>query len=665
MALGSEKEIFALLDDTKKSYEQKAEDESVHCAMGVAYFSGLQWHVPGRRIGERYLNSDGRLALNYNPSSPQIRVMDNFTTQFTQLTEASTFPVTLPVQVKPFDHDITTGANELAQIVRQVIEREKPFWRADQAARHANFMSSITGGWLIVVELARETADVDGRTIGDWTLRWRTCPATDLILEVHREDVDLRDHDLVILKQIWTLPKLRRMYGIEIDPNDATPIKDLAEQYLKANRISGNRLYRDYREHSEKPGVCVYQMHHKSDPMSGRFDQMCVVMEGNPGGEYRSKTLLNSDDMESPFGFDGLPMALVNYFKRVGSPIGNGATHQMMSDQDRQNLSATLYTLGLAHSAVPTWLIDTRVVSRDQFSGTIGNGIGSPIFYRGRPTNEAAQPPTSIRTADPSPAHLQIMDRIPEQARNKVHRSALHMGIGKSHVPDTTTERLLDESGKVLDEVVETHASIYADLYRVSIGTVRKAIDTGAPTMLRRWSENGFTAEHLMVFKRMDAHRFGLEINVPREAVRMRSSLEKERNIVSAVSLNNPLITNHEARYALAMDAQSPITQADNRVIQFAQRSAERVLAGQEWEPMPEIDHDIVLYVFRQALYSYDGEDRDAKARLIRAIKAQSSVRNDELTAAQTIQNGGQPPGPVQSGVDLSGLTAEMEMNAA
>lgn len=654
-------EAVEAVDRLKRSYEKKARQESLHAAIGAAYFSGLQWYSPQNSFRSGSLTAGGQHQLNYTPTSAQIRVMDNFTTQFTQLTEAGTFPIDLPVSVRPWDHDVNTGSVELSHIVRNLVEREKSIWGSVDAARYANFMSSIMGGYLIVLELAQEKSVIDGEEVPDWSLRWRTCPATDLLLDPANDMPNLRSHDEVCVRYVWSLRKLRRLYGIEIEPDNAAKIGELVPDYVKAAEISGGRLFKDYAQFSETKGVIIHQIHRKTDPLSKRFDKMHIVMDGVPGGqEYREPVVLNEEDDESPYGYDGLPITLINYFQRVGSPIGDGATHQIMSDQDRMNLSTTLYTLGLAHSAAPTWLIDTRGISREQFNQQIGNTIGGPLFYRGRPRTEGMEPPTSIRTADPSAGHLQVMDRIPESARNKVHRSALHLGQGKSHVPDVTTNRLLQESDKVLSRIVEQHSASYGDIVRVAIGTMRMALAKGSPSMLRRWVEDGFTEEQLVQFNKMDPIKLGLDITIPRESIRMRSPEEKKQEILAVMGSNNPILSNEESRYALATDAQSPLTTADSRLIAFASRSAERILAGQEWKAMPEVDHQMILYVFRQALYNYNGTDPEAKDRIQRAIGIQSEQRDKEIMKAQAMQQGGAEQQTQPTGVDLSALAEQV-----
>lgn len=178
--------------------------------------------------------------------------------------------------------------------------------------------------------------------------------------------------------------------------------------------------------------------------------------------------------------------------------------------------------------------------------------------------------------------------------------------------------------------------------------------------MLRRWVEDGFTEEQLVQFNKMDPIKLGLDITIPRESIRMRSPEEKKQEILAVMGSNNPILSNEESRYALATDAQSPLTTADSRLIAFASRSAERILAGQEWKAMPEVDHQMILYVFRQALYNYNGTDPEAKDRIQRAIGIQSEQRDKEIMKAQAMQQGGAEQQTQPTGVDLSALAEQV-----
>lgn len=660
------KQVRELVKERRESSQTSRQANAEYAAAGVAYFNGKHWRAPNKRFdrtpGEKF-------KTNYDPNSRNMRVTDNFVTPLTELAFAATHPLQLPIDVTPFEHDITPKSRSLALLCEQLLRRELGPMHSIDAIQNSNFMAAITGGWLIVLELNRRMLrggnDRSPVTLGDWSIHWRTCPATDLILDPANSNRNLALHEEVMIQQVYTARKFNDLFGdkVRVNADDAATIGQLVPEYAKTGQIDDSTLYAHYLRHSKTKGVMVYFMYRKSNPGSDRFDEWYIVADvPMSDGRQRELRLINTNEIQNPFGAHGLPIGLVNYYLRPGHVVGRGATHQMMGVQDLHNLSTTLYTLGLAFSAVPQWIIDKRTMSQEEYERQTGNGIGQPIFYRSlTSTPGKTMPPQSIRTADPSPAHLERMRELPLRARDSVHRSALHQGIGKSHVPDVTTQALLRETDKVPTILVEEQARVYADLLRVSLGTMRRAVDAGGASMLARWSKRGFRAEDLVTFKELDPDFINLDVRVPRDAIRPRSPFQRRQEIVEAADPQLGLLTRDEANYALAVDAEMPLTSYLRDAVAAAQRAAQRIIAGEEWEGLPAIDHSMYLSAFRHAMNNLSDREESARQRLARAIQTQRRMRADEAAEEQALTDGTQASTPPRAG----GLSATSLVNPA
>jgi len=414
MSILDQKQISELITTRKHESDIQRADLARFQAKGISYFVNRHWVRTQRSYKSK--SNGTSLAVDYSPESRSIRVTDNIITVFTQLAEASTHPFAIPVRIRPYFGDISSESLARARASEIVIESDFDNAKRLSAITQANFLASILGSHLIVLELVRSN--------NEWSVHWRPSPSIDLMLDPAFKSPELQEHEEVVLKQIYTLPKLKAFYGIEVrNKDDAPTVGQLATDQITAGEISGGAIFSEYVQNSRTKAVEIYQIHRKSDSTYDRFDEFHVYWNNPDTGKIEPI----SEELESqpnPFGFDGLPIGLINYHSRPNTPFGQGVTHQMIPNQDLINLHETIYTRQAQLSASPTWIFDKK--TRPDIEGGLSNRVPGMIFFSSGTQQERRVPPTSIRTADPYPGHIDRSRELKQEARMKSHRSQLN-----------------------------------------------------------------------------------------------------------------------------------------------------------------------------------------------------------------------------------------------
>lgn len=666
-------EIIGLIADLKEASAEQMSVQAKFQSKGAAYFAGNHWS----RKKKRRSNNFGEVEVDYNPDSTALRVIDNVVTSLAQLSEAATHPFALPVRVRPFDGDMNPQSLGKARAAEFVFEADDRESRRLPSVAYGNFMANIVGSHLIGLTIDRfgrvgSAKDDAGKLIelDEWLVRWCSMPSLSLMLDPGVSSPDLRDHEQVGVRQIFNVRKFEATFGRVINATDRdrlSTIGTLAQNLITVGSASGGSLYGEYIEQSKQKGVEVFFVHRKSGRARDRYDEMYAYWENPKTGELEPVTE-ESEDAVNPFGYDGLPYALMNYHQRPGTPFGAGATHMMIGPQDNINLHATIFTRGLAYSSIPTWVIDRRT----KHKWVTGNRIGGTITFLSGNQHEKVFAPQSIRTADPNPAHIERVNAFKESARTNVHRSPINQGLTKSHVPDASNQAALNESNSVPNIIVEQFAKVIADLHLVELGTKVNAVKSGSLGMIKRWQARGMTQEDFFALRQIDSVEINLKLRIEKDAIRPRAPQSRRAEIMDAANPAVGLLSPIEARRALAADAEMPLTGYDLKFDRFSQKAVERVIAGEDWEA-PRFgrakEHEWMILAFSEALVSINDGDDAVDGRLRKAIEAHSRLQQELAQNEAALQNpqsgvSATAPPPESGGVDLAGASPNLRLSA-
>lgn len=588
---------------TRQTAAPLRDELSRKIAVGHCYHEGIHWlqeiQVQPGRYGYR------RLDANYHPEADHLRVTANQITYRVQKVAASTYPDRIAVEARTPDRDFSISTLAAAKASQDAVNSQIDRGGLLAAARNANFARCVAGSWGLGIALTGFKSVVEDVETDDYSLRFFDFDPLKLTLDPFIESRNLIDHDVVVYSDAWTHHKITRELGIAFTPKQLEALQEVGtltpfEQDL-AN-LSGGRLMAHYRRHSKTKGAMVHQIHAKS-PGSSRFDRMWVLVE-LPEGPVAPTGL--GEGMETPFGGCGLPFVLLHAHQRLRSPWGISDVMMMRDDQNIVNLIKTIETRMIQKSAGWQWLLDKRSVPKgttdDQVKSMFSNAISGVVAYEGRTRNEGIQPPTLVQYPQPPQYLPETLRWHADQIREKTHRAEATFGQTKSHVPDASFQRALDEADQVGGTRVREDIQSYEVLGNTLLGTIAKQCAADVPSMLATLKAAGLTGDDLKILSELDPVRPIVTIAIRESSVRFRSHDARRQDL--QIALQAQAIDPMRYRAEMARTLDSPIVHMDGLMTEAASDAVQAILLGKPWEPMPLGEYSVVFMdAFRAATF--------------------------------------------------------------
>ena len=375
----------------------------------------------------------------------------------------------------------------------------------------------------------------------------------------------------------------------------------------------------------------------------------------------------NWDNPASPFGGNGLPLALYHGHRRVDGPMGVGEAEQLKDDQDGLNIGNTwMFRQGLA-SAGWKILADRRSLGSESdpesFENEWNNMVGGVTWWNSSQADNNVQKPEVLKLPPPDAFLVNMIRMYEADMIPQIHRSEIDYGRIKTHQADASIQTASESSAQVLGARVVEDLATDAKLLRVLGGTIIKQVQSMSPGTLKRLQDHDFSEEDLAALFEADPSSLRVTIRIPEGSVRYTSPNQKRAQLLEA--LVNKGIAPLSYRAALAK-LDSALTDDDKFFERAAELSALRVLRGEEWVPLPLGEYsEWLLQAFRRALWARLADDA-AKQRLSRAIVAQRALMAQEmaeLAGAQQAAAGNAQPEASLAANDEAGISFQQVLD--
>ena len=212
----------------------------------------------------------------------------------------------------------------------------------------------------------------------------------------------------------------------------------------------------------------------------------------------------------------------------------------------------------------------------------------------------------------------------------QVFRAEANFGATKSHVPDSSFRRAIEESDQVLGERIQADITEDEKALRLMADTIIKAAQMRSPTVLRQLRDAGFGDEEFGTLTTLTPGRMQCGIKVRERSVRYRSHSSRRQDLAEASVAG--LLDPHAVRRIMAGDLDSAFSGDDDEMLRAARRATLRIIAGEEWQPRAMGEYgDWFLREFQKAQVNRAVlKDPEAMGRLDRAVKGQMQVNMQE-----------------------------------
>ncbi|HYD00358.1 MAG TPA: hypothetical protein VEB22_03960 [Phycisphaerales bacterium] len=601
----------------------------------IAFYLGHQWLLSAvdRKVG----NGTASLPPQLDPDVRRpMRATLNRIAKHAQRVAASTRPDTIEIEAHPGDFGVGLGATASARVLESTANTLvdlSGYVRARRRANHRRTMVGCAGVGFYMLGGER-ALNIDGqdRTLPDAFIRAFSFYPHNLILDPQNDSSELQEHDYVILEEVMTAAKIKRLFGVTLDETKLRTVGDLTPFEQIVGDLTGGRVFHGFKMHSRTPGARVVQVYLKG--MTGRFDRYWCAIEEE--GKDDSRLRILKGEGANPWGGDGLPLALYQGHFDPDSPFGISDVHNMAADQKWLNAYATFILRTLRNHANYKWLVDTRSapkeLSAESWKKQINNEIGGVLFYDAGRREQGINPPTITSYPPPPGFVLEGMRESDANMQQQAHRSEGSYGATKSHVPDASFKQALIEGDKVMSARV--HDDIEQDMRMagVLVGTTVRLVRSMTPSVLGVLRRKGFGRREFSILAAEDPGQLSCALKVRESSVRHRPYAEKKQDLLEASTANR--ISPQEARAALASDFfDSPLTAMDRQMSHEATRAAEEVAAGKDWQALPLGQHgQFFIEAFTQMLFDARVRDNNgAKARLSAAIQAQRQMGVEDM----------------------------------
>jgi hypothetical protein len=622
MNLSNEKEVFEFIETAERADEPQRTQLAQNMGIDGCYFEGTHF-LQVRR--ERRIDSAtlGRLPTDYTPGSAHLRVVDNELTYLTQKAAASTHPRQIYMDVRPPERDTGTDAALRAAVHEAVVNAAIDDSGYLRAAQLCNWRRTIFGVWGMGVSL--ESAGAYGQKVCAFDFD-PTC----LITDPNCQHIDLYRHPYVIYTDTWTIQRIESVFGVKIDPNEARPMKDLEPQKIELNAISQGKLFSKYARFSESKAARIYQVHTKD---GYRFDKWHVVIEINKD----QRILVTENDDRNPFGGKyGLPFALMHGYLRADTMWSWGEPRQLKDDQDRRNLDATMNQRIKQQFAHVKWIYDKRSFGRDvnpdEIKRYFSNQVGGGIPYDGSDRARNIAPPQAVPMPQPPAFLMDALAMNADQMRKKTHKAPGNFGEAKSHVPDKTTMRVLDNADQVAAMRVDLDLDAHCYMTGLLHGTALKLAQERNPATLAMMREAGLDAQDFAVISQTDWRNPGVVMSVQEASLRNLTQQQKMQNVDNAA--DKQMLTPEE--YKQAKGEELPISDGDRSMRDAIQKWVLRIVYGEQWTPRPlgRWSQQFIDEATRAQALKVVDRDPAALQRLVDAITLQYQMLGQERMAS-------------------------------
>lgn len=613
------------------------------------YYQGLQWFYTNYGPGTNQTATTGRRMTNWDPDSPALRATVNRMSKHIIRAAAATHPEDLYVDVFAPDSDSGIDSANTANVLERLSNCSVDNAGVLAQARDGQFARCVCGTWGIGYYIADEVREVDGQQIPDKRVRCFTFDPSRLILDPANPARTLSDHDEVIFEDVWTVHKLKRVFPqMKFDEERMATIGSIMSQEIQMNALSNGSLYQNYRKYSTTKGAIVTQTHVKDE--TGRFTTMFISVKGEKGEEC-----VNFDDPYSPFGATGLPLFLLHGHRRPMSPWSMGEGHMTKDDQDRLNLLMTQYFRMLRDNGGFQWIFDKRLIpkgtSEEQFRASFSNRIANVIMVESR-AEKGLMDPKLQQYPSPPQFLMDDADRFQGEMQQQAFRSPLNMGVGaKTHIPDATNARMLEEADQVFGIRVQEDKATYEEMLRVLTATNLRLFKEGNPGTLVALRNEGFDDGDFAALLGVDDYTLsGFALKVRESKIRYRSVQAKQQALSEAAQLQ--AVNGMQYRMALA-EWDIPVTASDQQMQQELTRAIHGLLNGQPWQPLPLGEYgQVALTLLRRALWDRRAKnDPQVKMAIIEAIVMQEqAIAHEQALIQPTVPNSGQPQQDVVEG---------------
>lgn len=627
MNFANRAEFFDWLDGVIEADRTPGEARARSIFASKLLYEGVQWvqNPSGNARNLRRLGQDIRQA---NPDKQNLRVTLNIITRGVELVEAQTFPSRIGFECQPMDFGADPESEHRANVFEHSLDAVLKDAKFLAKRRQANFRRSVDGvsGLILCADYKERELEVRGkrRASGDRRYSVKLLDPTKLIVDPATQERDLSDHEYIVYRDVWSLDKIRRVYGVDLKEDDAKTFGDIVPMHVEMAHMTDGRLFGAYANYSTTPAAIVYQVHWKDD--SGRFANMAVVIEP---AQKDDRIWVNEDDHASPFGGTGLPMVMYHGVPRSESMWSISDVQKMRDAQHLRNIAESFLLRHLQNSSSFKVMFDERGlpngVNHDAFRQSWDNRIGGVHFYSSAnsTTGRPIPPPSIMQMPTLPPGVMEMSDRYAREGSEQIHRTAESRGVTKSHVPDATVQAALDRANLPLDKRVEEDREVDRQFAEMAMGTMAREVHARNPSTLAALTKVGIGADEIAVILRTDPDAIGVEITVRESAVRARSHESRRADLNAA--LQAQAITPQQYQLALATDLDSPLSESDRLHVVQARKAAMRVAMGEEWAPIPLGERTpIYIAAFVDALVSERASrDPAMKERLSRAIDAQ------------------------------------------
>ena len=675
-----DKELFEFTQDARRAYEATNAALQREHALVMSYYEGHGWaKIAGAYKGRMvWLETDG------DPDSRMLRVANNISSKNVQRAAVATQPVRIDVDVMPPDRKAGIISAAQCQTYEDTINELIEASRFTQALADANFTRSVCGsagiGWCMIPSVQRMPGEDGYVEVPDVQLEAEWFFVTELVLDPRCMERDLSKHEYVIRSKGWTIGKINRVFGqllkdrgIKIDPDKLQTMDQLATLEIDINTQSQNRLFSAYKFESKTKGAIVHQIHRKRDNSGyGRFDLYDVLIElpnnatnlGNLGNKQYVRLTKDGENM-SPFGGDGLPLAVIHGHRRSDSMWGIGDQKMLVDTQERENRNQTYLERQLQANSQKNWLIDLRTMGKDKSSDAlrrrITNAVGGIITYESGMGQDKGNVPHLVTHPAPQGFILEQSDRHERQARENIHRAEGHFGELKTHTPDASLQRAMDEASQVLDMRVHETKVVTERMLMNGLATICKRVQEQSPATLSWLVSRGFDEIDLATLAQTDSNIPAYSIRVRDSSIRLRSYAAKKMDLDAAAQLQQIDAPTYR-REMVELD--TPLLQSDREFQSSFTRFAKMVLAGEEWQPIPLGQRsDDLIEAFRRALIDRAAAP-EAKARLTRAIQGQMMMFKQEMALLQPQQAAPEQQQPTQADILEGAFSAVAEQVA-
>lgn len=644
----SPKEADQFLSDQESAYATVRQTLGTRTFVNRCMVEGIQWIGGGVELAN--IGRTDRRATNWSPDSNKLVATINRTTKLIHETHAATFPDRIEAEVPTGVRDTGIEASNKSHVMESVVNSMIDFSGYVQAARDCNYRRCVDGthGMGYGIKIKRRAMPLRNggeEMVDDQILRAFTFDAMKLTLDPLNQNLDLQNHEFVIYSEVWPIQKINRSLGLKLNENELETCGALMGMEMYANAFSMNRLYANMALFSRTKGARVHQMHIKDE--TGRFSSMLVGVKIPQG---RGVQWVNFDDQETPFGGMGMPFTLLHGHRRPDSMWSVSDVAMLKDDQDRLNLLNTFFYRMLQKNAGAQWMVAEEAMKSqdpDEFRTQFNNAVFGLVMHKTGTRDRPIPPPQLVKYPDP-PAFVQdtIMQNQADM-REQVHRPDITQGATKTHVPNSTYQSALQGANQVLGGRIREDLTRHEFLLGVGLGTVVKLAQEGSPSILGELHRSGLNAQDFSILAQSDPYYPVCEIRIRESSIKYESKEQKEDRVWKAVQLQvetDPM----KIRMALA-DMDIALDKNDKTMHANANRSAQSVLMGQEWQPMNLGEYNqMFITQFQLAMFDQRAiDDPQAQARLNRAIDSQTQVGNMLLQAKTQAENP-QPPQPDQ-----------------